>query len=65
MAIIRNYKYETAISTTLHCKGNTFFQQTSKMKRFFKKIKAFLLESDHYKHLIGGFAAGMFGASHS
>lgn len=25
MAIIRNYKYETAISTTLHCKGNTFF----------------------------------------
>ncbi len=29
MAIIRNYKYETAIGTTLHCKGNTFFQQTT------------------------------------
>lgn len=27
--MIRNYKYETAISTTLRCKGNTFFQQTN------------------------------------
>ena len=33
------------------------------MKRFFKKIKAFLLESNHYKHLIGGFAVGMFGVN--
>lgn len=29
------------------------------MKRFFKKIKDFLTESNHYKHLIGGFAVGM------
>ena len=29
------------------------------MKRIFKKIMAFLMESNHYKHLIGGFAVGM------
>lgn len=30
------------------------------MKKIFKKIKTFLLESNHYWHLIGGFAVGLF-----
>lgn len=33
------------------------------MKRFFKKIKAFLMDSNHYKHLIDGFVVGMFGVN--
>lgn len=33
------------------------------MKRFFRKIKVFLIDSNHYKHLIGGFVVGMFGVN--
>ena len=31
------------------------------MKKIFSKLKSFLMESNHYKHLIGGFLVGIIG----